>query len=192
MLEDIPVLYINLDKRTDRKEHIEKQLEGFKNVKRIRAVETPENGYLGCVLSHVFALEEAIQKGYGEVLIVEDDFEWIGKDKFVYPESDFDVCLLECLVKQDEFFSWTYRKVSDAEHTGAYIVKSHFYTILRDNFMESYNNLMRENVRDYYLDIYWKQLQKKYTFITPSEKIGKQMIGYSDIKNKIIERKLYC
>ena len=188
ILEDIPVLYINLDKRTDRKEHIEKQLEGFKNVKRIRAVETPDNGYLGCVLSHVFALEEAIQKGYGEVLIVEDDFEWISKDKFVYPEADFDVCLLECLVKKDEFFSWTHRKVSDAEHTGGYIVKSHFYTILRDCFMESYNNLLRENVRDYYLDIYWKRLQKTYTFITPSEKIGKQIEGYSDIQKKNMKR----
>ena len=188
ILEDIPVLYINLDKRTDRSEHIEKQLEGFKNVKRIKAVETPDNGYLGCVLSHVIALEEAIQKGYGEVLIVEDDFEWVRKDRFEYPEADFDVCLLECVNKKDKFFSWNYRQVSDAEHTGAYIVKSHFYTILRDNFMESYNNLSRENVRDYYLDIYWKKLQKTYTFITPSEQIGKQMIGYSDIKKKIMER----
>ena len=98
-MENIPTLYINLNKRPDRKDHIENQLVGFKEVQRIEAIETT-NGYFGCVLSHIKALETAKSKNYDEVFIVEDDFEFVNKDKFVYPEIDFDVCLIEALVQK--------------------------------------------------------------------------------------------
>jgi hypothetical protein len=44
------IFYINLDKRKDRQEQIEKELvefDLFKNSERIQAIETPEIGYLG-------------------------------------------------------------------------------------------------------------------------------------------------
>ena len=65
MLHNIPVLYINLEKRKDRKIHIEEELKDFKSVERIEAVDTSDtSGYFGCVLSHIKALETAKERGW--------------------------------------------------------------------------------------------------------------------------------
>ena len=188
-MENIPTLYINLNKRPDRKDHIENQLVGFKEVQRIEAIETT-NGYFGCVLSHIKALETAKSKNYDEVFIVEDDFEFVNKDKFVYPEIDFDVCLIEALVQKrhQTFISWNYHKVVKAQHTGGYIVQKHFYDKLINNFKESYDKLKVNNCRDNYLDIYWSKLQDTSTFLYPSLSIGRQMEDYSDIQKRIMKR----
>jgi len=187
-MEDIPVIYINLEKRKDRKDHIVNQLKDFKSVERIEAIETPENGYLGCVLSHIKALEHAKEKDYDEVIICEDDFEWVAKDKFVYPEIDFDVCMISGKINKKEFISWNYNKVLDGRHTDCYLIKKHFYDKLIHNFKEGYEKLKKENIHKYYLDVYWLSLQKENTFITPSITIGRQMEGYSDIQNKVMKR----
>lgn len=187
----IPTLFINLDKRKDRKIHIQNQLKDFKSVERIEAVDTSDtSGYFGCVLSHIKALEYAKQMDYDEVIIFEDDFEWVDKDKLVYPEIHFDVCLLECYYqkKKKKFMSWNYDQVWDAQHTGAYLVQKHFYDTLIQNFKESYEKLSLEYVKDNYLDIYWWKIQKDNMFITPSSNIGRQMEGYSDIQNKNMKR----
>lgn len=189
MVFNIPTLFINLKKRQDRKDHIVNQLKDFKSVQRIEAVDTSDtSGYFGCVLSHIKALEYAKQMGYNEVIIFEDDFEWTDKGKFVYPEIDFDVCLLECIYDKKEFMSWNYDQVWEAQHTGAYLVKKDFYDKLIDTFKESYEKLSLENKRDNYLDIYWFNLQKENIFITPSIQVGRQKEDYSDIKNKIMKR----
>ena len=189
MIFDIPVLYINLDKRPDRKIHIENQLKGFKNVERIPAIDTSKtNGYEGCVLSHITALEKAKKEKLPQVIIMEDDFEWVNKDKFVYPEIDFDVCMISGKINKKEFISWNYNKVLDGRHTDCYLIKEHFYDILINNFMESYSLIKVENTHAHYLDVYWLKLQMLYTFITPSIQIGRQMVDYSDIRNKVMKR----
>lgn len=190
-LFDIPVLYINLEKRPYRNRHILNQLLGFKFVERINAVDTTDtNGYFGCVLSHIKALEKAKEMKLERVIIMEDDFEWTNKDKFVYPEIDFDVCLLESLTipRFRKFYSWNYEKVEEAQHTGCYLIENKFYDKLIQNFKESHSKLVTECFRDNYLDIYWFNLQKENTFIVPSIEIGRQMEGYSDIKNKCVKR----
>jgi len=186
---NIPSLYINLQKRNDRKIHIENQLKDFKNVTRIEAVET-DDGYKGCVQSHIKALQHAKEQGWDQVLIFEDDFEWVNKDKFVYPEIDFDVCLLEGLVRHNrkESVSWNYNRVTEAQHTGGYLIQKKFYDTLINCFQESYDELCKDYCRDNYLDIYWWKIQKDNIFIYPTLKIGKQMENYSDIKKKIMKR----
>jgi len=189
-LEDIPVLYINLDKRKDRKEHIEKQFEDFKSVERVDAIDTPHNGYEGCVLSHIKALNIAKEKGYEEVMICEDDFEWVNREHFVYPEIDFDVCMISGKINKKEFISWNYNKVLDGRHTDCYLIKKHFYDKLIHNFKEGYEKLKINNEHCNYIDVYWLSLQKENMFITPSLTIGRQMEGYSDIQKKIMKRYL--
>ena len=187
-LNDIPVLYINLDHRTDRKKNIENQLVGFNNIERISAIYTPNNGREGCTLSHIKALERAKQKGYEEFIIMEDDFEWIAKDKFIYPEIYFDVCMISGKINKKEFLSWDYNKVLDGRHTDCYLVKQEFNDKLINNFKEGYAKLKVENKHEYYIDVYWTKLQKLYTFITPSILIGRQIIDYSDIEKKVMKR----
>ena len=66
-------LYINLEHRVDRKEHVTKELEkiGVKG-ERFNAIKT-KNGAIGCTLSHIKCLEIAKERNYEEVFICEDD-----------------------------------------------------------------------------------------------------------------------
>lgn len=188
-LQDIPVLYINLDKRIDRRKHIENQFDDFKNVERIEAINTCDtNGYYGCVLSHLKALKLAKQKGYYEVLICEDDFEWIDKTKFQYPIYDFDICMLDCDVVHSKDIFRDYKRVTWGLRSGGYIIKQHYYDTLIECFTESYEKLKKNLIRDNYHDVYWQVLQKRDNFIIQYPKIGKQIEGYSDIKKKVMKR----
>jgi len=188
---NIPVLYINLHKRKDRKEHIENEFKDFQNVERIEAVDTSDtylSGALGCGLSHIKALERAKEKDYDEVMICEDDFQWINRDKFIYPDVEFDICLLECMYLKYEKLSCNYNKIWAAQHTGCYIIKKHFYDTLIDEFKTSHEKLEKELIRDNYIDIHWSRIQKENMFICPIKKIGKQLEGYSDIQKKVMKR----
>jgi GR25 family glycosyltransferase involved in LPS biosynthesis len=59
------IFYINLDKREDRKREIETELVQYgllENTERIPAVLTPEQGILGCTMSHLHALKVAKER----------------------------------------------------------------------------------------------------------------------------------
>jgi GR25 family glycosyltransferase involved in LPS biosynthesis len=58
-LTELPVVYINLDEQSRRRELMEENLEklGFKNVIRVSAFKDPI-GKRGCAYSHALALEE--------------------------------------------------------------------------------------------------------------------------------------
>jgi len=78
MFEEIEkVVYINLEERTDRRAEIQKQLSIFHHEKIVRfnAIKH-RNGAIGCSMSHIAALELAIQNNWKNVLIVEDDMIW--------------------------------------------------------------------------------------------------------------------
>ena len=189
---NIPVLYINLEKRKDRKTHIENEFKDFENVERIEAVDTSDtSGYFGCVRSHIKALERAKEKDYDEVIICEDDFQWINRDKFIYPLPEvveFDVCMVSGKINNKEVIDCNYNRVLDGRHTDCYIIKKHFYDTLLNEFKTSHKKLEKELIRDNYIDVHWVQLQKKSKFITPSVKIGRQLEGYSDIRKKNMKR----
>ena len=71
------IFYINLDKRTDRREEIESDLKKYGlEAERYSAVHTPNAGIVGCGYSHLNVLKLAKERGYKNVLILEDDFEF--------------------------------------------------------------------------------------------------------------------
>ena len=79
-----PALYINLEHREDRKNQIESELKkvGFNNYQRFNAIKN-EKGYLGCSESHLECLKLARAQNYPNVIILEDDFEFlIDKNEF--------------------------------------------------------------------------------------------------------------
>ena len=78
LLDKINVMYINLDSRVDRKEHVEKELVkiGVIHPERLKAVKL-ENGALGCSMSHLKCIEIAKQQNYEYVLICEDDITFL-------------------------------------------------------------------------------------------------------------------
>lgn len=188
-MENIPVLYINLNSRRDRLKILERDvLPYFKHKHRIEAVHTPHNGYEGCVLSHIKALEYAKSQDWDEVIIMEDDFEWVNRDKFVYPDIFFDVCMISGKIKEKKSLTANYDKVLDGRHTDCYLVKNHFYNTLICNFKEGYEKLKIDFIHKHYIDVYWLKLQKSHTFISPSLCIGRQREDFSDIQKRIMKR----
>jgi hypothetical protein len=124
------VIYINLDKRDDRKKHIEKELSIFnpEKITRLPAV-IDAHPTTGCAKSHYNALKLARDNKYPNVLIVEDDACW-NKVNESFP-------VLQRLLKEpydgialgifgDNFDKDTLR-VHGGFTTHAYIVKEPFY-----------------------------------------------------------------
>ena len=77
------IFYINLEKRTDRKEHVEKELEkiGIYGAERFNAISLI-NGAIGCSMSHIKCLETAKKNNWSHVLIVEDDIQFLNPELF--------------------------------------------------------------------------------------------------------------
>jgi ribosomal-protein-serine acetyltransferase len=72
------IIYINLSKRTDRREEIENELNNFNlYYERFEAIPTPECGIYGCGLSHLSVLKLAKERNYKNILILEDDFQFL-------------------------------------------------------------------------------------------------------------------
>lgn len=186
--------YINLDSRTDRKEHVEKQLAmiGIK-AERFNAIKMT-NGAIGCSMSHIKLLETARENNWEHILIVEDDILFTNPllfivqiNKFFSRMQKFDVLLLagnnlppyipidDCCVK-----------VASCQTTTGYLVQRHYYDKLIDNYREGVNKLLREpdNHRFYAIDKYWFNLQKrdKWYLIVPLTVTQRE--DYSDIEKK--------
>ena len=69
--------YINLEHRTDRKQHVETQLITIGiPAKRFNAIKM-ENGAIGCSMSHLKILTEALNNNLDHVLIIEDDITFL-------------------------------------------------------------------------------------------------------------------
>ena len=159
------ILYINLDYRTDRKQQFENEMKNMgliDKVERFSAFRT-EYGATGCGYSHLAVLKIAKERGYKNVLICEDDFE------FLVNKETFE--------KQvDSFF-----KIIEAGTASGYLVNSHFY----DTLIKLYEDTipLLETTRDcfkYANDQTWKPLQPGGNWYAFKNRIGKQRASYSD------------
>jgi hypothetical protein len=134
------VIYINLEHRKDRRQHIEKTLTPFgERVQRLDAVYEPHRGHLGCSKSHALAMQIAIQSGWKNVLIVEDDAEWNKFEQGVSMldklcQKPFDVIMLGGTAIK--YHTDTNKLIYCACST-AYLVNQHYYQTLLDIFNES-------------------------------------------------------
>ena len=73
IIENPPILYINLDKRKDRRDNILKEFSNWYTIpERVPAVEY-NPGWKGCSASHIKCIKIAIERDYPWVLIIEDD-----------------------------------------------------------------------------------------------------------------------
>jgi GR25 family glycosyltransferase involved in LPS biosynthesis len=188
-------LFINLDHRTDRLEHV---LNEFKkmdiNAQRVNAIKM-NNGAIGCTFSHIKCIELAKTRGWEQVFICEDDItflnpELLKKNIELFYENDnimWDVLIIggNNVPPYQQLYEYCARVFRNQTTTG-YIVKKEYYDTLLANFKESAANLLRnpENKREFALDIYWNrlQLQDFWYMITPPTVT--QYENYSDIEEK--------
>ena len=186
--------YINLESRPDRKTHVEQQLNNIGiNATRFNAVKM-KNGAIGCSISHLKCLQIAKENKWDHILIVEDDITFVDPKLFVKQlnsfltnHSQFDVVLLggnniPPYYKIDDACV----KVQSCQTTIGYLVKSHYFDTLINNYRESIGNLLKEphNTLMYAIDRYWFKLQKtdNWYLIIPLSVV--QRPDYSDIEKR--------
>ena len=190
--------YINLDHRTDRKRHMESQLEQIRmknNITRFNAIKNA-NGRIGCSLSHLKCIQLAKEANWESVMILEDDILFLLPDELVENANSFfsnkknkwDVLLLagNNLPPFTTNCDGLSIQVSHCQTTTGYIVKRHYYDTLISNIKEGITKLMREPEHHYYfaIDKYWLQLQKedRWMLLVPITVVQKP--DYSDIEKK--------
>lgn len=196
-LDDIKhAFYINLEHRTDRKEHVIQELEKIGiNATRFNAIKM-EQGAVGCSMSHLKILQDAYKNKLDHVLIVEDDITFLDPELFKRQINKFfelhsnnwDVVLLAGNnMPPYENIDDTCIKVSRCQTTTGYLVNGHYINVLIQNVKMGLTHLLtRPNeANKFAIDKFWFILQgaSKWYLITPPTVVQRE--DYSDIEKKV-------
>ena len=194
-------IYINLESRNDRRAHVEAQLAALKygmpnlTTERFNAIKNAVHGAIGCSMSHMRCIQIAKQRGWDHVLVCEDDVQFTNVplfltqlSKFMATVPDWDVVLLAGNnIPPFRVVNDACVQISNCQTTTAYVVKSHYYDTLIDNYRAGINKLMRQPTQklDYAIDRYWFELQRRdrWFLITPLSVVQRE--DYSDIEQRV-------
>jgi len=201
LFTEIPVIYINLDSRPDRNEHVKNELAkvGINKPDRFKAIKL-ENGALGCSMSHLKCIENAKQKEYPCVFICEDDIEFLEPSLFLNQMQTFlnsNINWDVIIVAGNNMLPYTpvnntCIKVLNCQTTTGYIVKKEYYDKLMQNYKEGIQKLMKDPTNnEYKIDKYWFRLQREHNWylIIPLTVVQKE--DYSDIEKRVTNFKNY-
>ena len=186
--------YINLDKRTDRREQFESECAKMGiEVERFPAVphSTPP---IGCSRSHRDVLRIAKERGYPRVVIFEDDFEFL-----VSPEEyrnilanlpeDYDVVMLSYDLQRSEPYSDRFGRVLEVQSASGYVVSSKFYDTLLSTWDTAIERF-EEHPYCHWLyinDQSWKPLQPNSRWYYSTTRVGKQRPSWSDLSQAFVD-----
>jgi glycosyl transferase family 25 len=183
------VVYINLEDRTDRRDHVHGQLSQYIHESKIRRFNAirHERGAVGCGLSQIGILEMAIAENWDNVFIAEDDLTWT--EYFV---TGYD--LLEKLLRIDYdvivlggTFVKSYKnssKLISCNCALSYIVNKSYYQTLLTCFKDAVKGLLETNRQSKYaIDQAWKPLQRRDNWYVIKPNMCKQLPSYSNIEN---------
>jgi len=189
------VLYINLEYRSDRRTQIEGELasvglsgERFSAIRR-------QPGYIGCMESHLAALEYAKASGFQNVLLFEDDFQFIvdrstfNKEltDFFNLEIPYDVLMISYNDLKPTPLNDVITKAIDVQTASGYLVHERFYDTLIANWKHALPLLVQTDKHWLYsCDQSWKTLQPGADWFCLKRRIGMQRSSYSDIANRIV------
>jgi glycosyl transferase family 25 len=190
------IFYINLEKRADRRTEIENEVRKFNlfgKTERFNAVHTPQQGNLGCAMSHLAVLKLARERKYPKVLILEDDFYFVvNKEVFEHELTQFfesnipyDVLMVSYHIQRSEPTAYPFvQKVIEAQTGSGYIVHENFYNTLIAVYEEAVPLLQQTNKHwEYANDQSWKRLQPVSNWFALTTRCGKQRDGFSDNSN---------
>jgi len=192
--------YINLSERLDRKNSL---LNNFKllNIPTLQMnhIDAKKHHYgaIGCYLSHIYCLHKAKENGYDHILICEDDIHFTNiivlknqLRKIIHDVKNWDVLMLASnIVRYEKIQNINYCvRVTRGMCATGYIVKSHYYDKLLQNFHEGIKQLFKhpKMTSRYAVDVYWNSLQKKDNWIIPIPLTVSQIPSYSNIENRIV------
>ena len=188
-------LYINLDKRPDRKKELECELARMGlSGERFSAIEHAR-GAIGCCMSHLAALKLAKERGYSNILIFEDDFQFIvdkstlerNLNAFFSFNIPYDVLMLSYNCYGKLPYNAVVSKATDVQTASGYIVHERFYDSLIRVWEEGLLKLIETGNSDIYiLDQTWKSLQPVSNWYIMEPRIGIQRESYSDLQGKVV------
>ena len=201
------ILYINLDHRLDRKEHILQEIRKIdptlSKTHQIHAEYVPDHGALGCTKSHMKALQLFMKHHeWKNCLILEDDFTFVSSSPEEVNQQIVDL-FQECptydiLMLAYGIYSFSAEPTSSpqvqrilcGQTTSGYVVNRDYLPTLLHNFQESCVNL-EKNGRSAWgcLDMHWKRLQPQGKWFAYHTRIGYQYESYSDVENYVTNYK---
>jgi GR25 family glycosyltransferase involved in LPS biosynthesis len=186
---------INLDERTDRWEHAQKEFEKagiLDRVQRFSAIRDVD-GRIGVIKSNLAIIKIAKEKKLKNVLIFEDDVEFIIDD----PQTE-----LQKSINQAQGIKWhlfylganTHEKLIKFKPNlillkNAFAVHPMAYSdLMYDNFIRKYENIKTIKNFDDILDVYLaRQIQDKYICLMTNPMLTTQMNSYSDIEKRVVD-----
>jgi len=199
------VVYINLDKRTDRRLEIETQLKEYDITFERFAAIPHSNGIVGCGYSHLAVLSAAREREGKNILILEDDFVFaVSKEEFqrqiaelfdkdsLYNSSsgglEYDVIMISYtkhgIQRKEELDHPIVNCLIEAQNASGYIVNSHYYSKLIELYETNIPLLEQTGQHWIYAnDIIWKRLQCVDRWFYCKQRIGMQRAGFSDNTN---------
>jgi glycosyl transferase family 25 len=197
------VYYINLSHRTDRYEHINKELSKTNitpsKIQKIDGVYIENFGILGCAKSHILALETFLNtnENIQNCIIFEDDFTFTHPqnivneliDLFFKHIKDYDVLMLSSNTIKEINTEYSFiTKIFISQTLSGYCVSKKFAMTLLNNFRKGAIELEKIgfSIHQYCIDIYLQQLQPHSKWYCLNPKIGKQIENYSDIQKNIV------
>ena len=193
------IVYINLDHRADRRAEVEGELSrmGLSGERFAAIKEHP--GIVGCGKSHLAVLERAKERakeqGWENVLILEDDFQFVVEREVVEAhlkaffdlKIPYDVLMLSYAIDSKEPYNDIVCRATQAQTASGYLVHSRFYDTLIANLKEAIPLLISTGRHwDYANDQYWKRLQPTSQWFCMNTRIGMQRASYSDISGKFV------
>ena len=185
------VIYINLDHREDRRKIMKKFFEKGQipedKIVRFSAFHIKRG--IGCLKSHTGALQMAKDNGWKNVLILEDDLEWL--------EFESGYKQLEELVKLPRwdviqlvgwYVKYDFPRIYHTLNAGAYLVNSSYYDTLLANRYSALRGIrsfetIYKGVAKYTTDVYWNHLAKNDYWYGLYPCICRQVNTYSDNMN---------
>ena len=189
-------IYINLDKREDRRNEIEEQFRNMDiSAERFSEIER-RPGIVGCTASHLAVVKRAKEEGWPNVLVFEDDFMFLvdkltleeNLRKFFSSNIKYDVLLLAYYIEQSEPLNDTVSYAREAAASAAYVVNHTAYDELIKVWEWALENLISTGMHWLYAnDQSWKHLQKTHTFLYFNTRIGKQRPSWSDNGDRYVD-----
>ena len=186
---------INLDHRTDRWEHVQKEFEKvgiLDRVKRFSAIKE-DNGNVGLIKSNLAIIEMAKSKDLNNVLVFEDDIKFIVDD----PEKH-----LKNAISQIGNLDWSLFYLGANTHEklikikpnlillkNAYATHSLAYNKkIYDKVIQKYKKTKMIKKKKDIIDVYLaRQIQRKHVCLMVNPMLTTQISDYSDIEKRLVD-----
>jgi glycosyl transferase, family 25 len=198
------IVYINLAHRKDRRALMEKNVLPTFPADKITRFDAIKNtrGDIGCSMSHIAVLEDALNSGCKNILVLEDDVQWT-TDASTYSNAltmietlvdsgNYDVISLGCISVE---YETTSLRLKMGHTTSSYLVNAPYIPTLLANFKEGLTRLLgtetdSDHNYEYTIDSYWMRIMKPDRWYMPVPPPITQRPDYSDIANTNVDRTL--